>query len=129
MVKKSEANVTRTDKATKTVLVITVGFALVYLATGKTWTLYVSIAVGLMGAVSDYFSRKLDFLWMGLARLLGLIVPNIILGLVFYLFLFPLSLFARLFRREDPLRLQNRGDTVFIKVDKTFDKNSFEKPW
>lgn len=118
-----------TRSATKTVLVITVGFAVAYLITGAMWTLYVSIAVGVIGALSEYLSRKLDFLWMGLARILGLIVPNIILGLVFYLFLFPLSLIARLFRRQDPLRLRNPGETVFVTMNKTFDKNSFEKPW
>ncbi len=114
---------------TKTILTISVGFVLVYLATKWNWAILVSFVVGLIGIVSTYLSQKIEFLWDKLTWLLSLVVPNILLSAVFYLFLFPVSILSKLFGKKDPLRLRNKGSSVFVKVDKDFDKTSFEKPW
>ena len=121
--KKPESN------PTKTALIISVGFIIIYLITEAKWALFVSLTAGLVGSFSDYLSRKLDFVWMKLGWLLGLIVPNIILGLVFYAFLFPISLISKLFGKTDHLSLRNTKETMFITTNKSFDKSSFEKPW
>lgn len=120
---KSEAN------PAKTVLIVSVGFIIVYLVTGGRWALFVSLGVGLIGAFSDYLSRKLDFLWMKLALVLSLIVPNVILGLVYYVILFPISVLSRTLGNRDPLKLKKTNESTFKSMDKTFEKTSFEKPW
>jgi len=114
---------------TKTVLTISVGFVFVYFITKWNWVLAVSFIVGLLGIVSDYMSQKIDFVWMQFAHLMGLIVPNIFLGLIFYLFLFPISMLSRLFGKKDPLHLKNHEDSLFTVLHKDFDKASFEKAW
>lgn len=111
----------------RTVLTITVGFCVVYLATEMRWALITAICVGLIGIFSTYLSEKIDFLWMKLSWLLSLIVPNIILSLVFYLFLFPIALLSKLFGKKDPMMLKNRTDSVFVDVDRDFDKKYFER--
>lgn len=113
----------------KTCLTIAMGFLVVFLATKLNWALYVALIVGLTGMFSTFLSQKIDFLWMKLAGVLSLIVPNILLGAVFYLFLFPISLLARLFRKDDPLMLKNKVDSTFTTENKAFSKGSFEKPW
>jgi len=65
---------------------------------------------------------------MKLAYVMGLIVPNILLCLIFYLFLFPISLIYRQFNK-DSLMLSKMHKTYFIEVNKESDKNSFEKIW
>jgi len=110
-------------------LVITVGFLILYLFTGTRSLLYVSLATGLAGIFSPFLSRQIDFLWNRLAILLGYIVPNILLSLVFFLLLFPLALLARVFRKKDPLQLKRTGQSTYVLRDKVFDKASLENPW
>ena len=113
----------------KTVLVISMGLLLIFLFTQWQWTLFTSLAIGLIGIFSPYLSKKVDFLWMKLTYVLSLIVPNILLGAVFYLLLFPISLFSKLFRKKDPLLLTNRLKSTYTVPERSFDKESFEKPW
>jgi hypothetical protein len=113
----------------KTTLTISVGLIVVYLITKKQWVLSVSFVVGLIGIFSDFLSQKIDFVWMKISWLLSLIVPNIVLSLIFYLLLFPISLLAKLFGEKDTLRLKNNSKTNFIDFKGSFDKSSFERTW
>lgn len=113
----------------KTTLTISVGLIVVYLITKKKWVLSVSFVVGLIGILSDFLSQKIDFVWMKISWLLSLIVPNIVLSLIFYLLLFPISLLAKLFGEKDTLRLKNNSKTNFIDFKGSFDKSSFERTW
>ena len=114
---------------TKTVLTISVGFIVVYLITKWNWEISVSLIVGLIGIFSTYGSKLIAFLWLKLTWLLGLIVPNILLGAIFFLFLFPIAILSRLFGKNDPLNLKNEADSTFRNSNKQFEKVSFEKPW
>ena len=112
-----------------TMLTISTGFIVIFLITNWKWALFVALAIGLFGMFSPYISRKIDYLWMKLAYLLGLIIPNIILSLIFFLFLFPISILSKLFGKKDPLILTNKGNSIYKITSKSFDKKSFEKPW
>ena len=68
----------------KTVLTITLGFLLLFIATKWKWTLTVSVMMGLAGLFSAFLAQKINLLWMKLAYILSLIVPNIVFGLIFY---------------------------------------------
>lgn len=111
----------------RTVLTITVGFTIVYLATEMRWALLVAVGVGLIGVFSKFLSEQIDWFWTKLAWILSLIVPNIILTIIFYLFLFPIALLSRVFGKKDPMMLKDQPKTVFRDVDKEFDKVSFER--
>lgn len=119
----------------KTVLIITVGFLMIYLVIWKRsgvqheWLLYVAAFVGLGGFLSGFVADKINWLWMKLTWVLSLIVPNILMSLVFYLILFPFALISRVFGKKDTLNLQNRSDSVFKDYNKDFDPKSFENPW
>lgn len=123
MLKKS-----KTD-ATLTVLTITVGFLIVHLLTKWSWAIYTSFIIGLLGILSQYLREKIDFLWTKLAWFLSFIVPNILLSIIFFVFLFPLALLSRLFGEKDPMKLKNTTNSLFKNGDKHFDKHSFERPW
>ena len=113
----------------KTVLTISMGFLVVFLITKAKWAINTALIIGLAGLFSTYLSEKIDFVWMKLTWLLSQIVPNILLGAIFYLFLFPISLLSKLFGKKDPLVLKNRLSSTWIGDKKEFDKASFEKPW
>jgi hypothetical protein len=113
----------------KTILTINVGFLLVYLFTGLDWFLYISVVIGLCGLFSSYLASKIDFLWMKLAWILSLILPNVIMTLVFYFFLTPIALLSKLFGNNNPLDLKNMSNSLFKDSNKSFKKESFEKIW
>ena len=113
----------------KTCLTISVGFVVVYLITKANWSLTVALVVGLIGVLSDFLAKKVDWLWMQLTKVLSLIVPNILLSAIFYLFLFPISILARVFGKSDPLLLKNSKSSTYKAENKVFEKESFENPW
>ncbi len=113
----------------KTVLVITVGMMIVYLITKLQWAVYISLSVGISGVLSEYLAKKIDYLWIKLTWILSLIMPNVLLSIVFYIFLTPIAILSRIFGEKNPLSLKNTSSTLFKDSNKKFEKASFEKPW
>jgi len=118
----------KTDTSKSTILIISMGFLVLYLVFFWQWAVIVSLIVGVVGIVSAYLSRKIEWLWMKLAKLLEYIVPNVLLSIVYFLFLFPISLLSRLFTK-DPLMLSKKYKTYYIDINRAIDKKSFEKIW
>ena len=118
----------KTDTSKSTILVISMGFLILYLLFAWQWAVLVSLMVGVVGALSGYLSQKIEWVWMKIAQLLGYIIPNILLTLMFFLFLYPISLLSKLFSK-DPLMLSNQYKTYFVDINKAIDKKSFEKTW
>lgn len=112
-----------------TVLVISMGCLAFYLKTQLNWLLIASFVIGLTGIFSPYLSKWIDYGWMKLTYVLSLIVPNILLSLVFFVFLYPISLAAKLFSKTDNLKLSPGSSSTFITVNKPFKKEDFEKMW
>jgi len=113
----------------RTVLVISLGFTVIYAATGATWALGIALTVGILGAFSNRLATWIDWAWMKLAWVLSLIVPNILLSIIFYGFLFPVALLSRVFGKRDPLLLKRPSASLWQTVDRTPDRESFEKTW
>jgi hypothetical protein len=116
------------DNSKTTILVICIGFLLIYLKFHWKWAVVTSVVVGLIGILSPFLSRQIDWLWMKLTVVLSYIVPNILLSVVFFVFLFPIALISRIFKK-DPLMLKNSYKSYFIEMNKTVDKKSFENIW
>ncbi|MBK8504024.1 MAG: hypothetical protein IPL46_18535 [Saprospiraceae bacterium] len=113
----------------RTVLVITVGMLILDFVTNWTWPLYFSLAIGILGLTSNYLAARIDYLWMKLAWVLSLIIPNIVLSIIFFFMLTPLAILSRLFGEKDKLSIRNTRKSIFKEVSKEFDKGSFEKTW
>lgn len=118
----------KTNTSKSTILVISMGFLILHLTFSWKWAIIVSLIVGVIGILSSYLSSKIEWAWMKLAKLLGYIVPNVLLCIVFYFILYPISLLSRLFNK-DPLMLSKEYSTYFIDIKTEIDKNSFEKIW
>ena len=113
----------------KTVLTICMGLVVVYLITHARYWLLALLIIGLAGMFSSYLATLIDKGWMKLAFILGLIIPNILLGAIFYFLLFPIALASRIFGKKDPLNLRNRLQSNYVESRKEFSKESFEKYW
>ena len=116
-------------KAKSTILVIVVGFIIIYTYSKNYNFLRISIIIGLLGVISDSASLIIDKIWFKISYILGLIVPNILLGLIFYIILFPIAILSRIFGNKDALNLKNNTNTLFINKNSIFKSKSFEQPW
>ena len=113
----------------KTILTIATGFTIIYYFTAGQWALIAAIILGLIGILSTYLSEKVEWAWMKLAFVLSLIMPNVLLSVVFFIFLVPIAWLAKLFGKKDPLLLKNGVKSTFVQVDRTFSQKSFETMW
>ena len=113
----------------KTCLTISMGFLIIYMLGKFEWALWTALLSGLSGMFSKPLAFQIEKFWMLLARVLSYIVPNIIMGLVFFCILLPVSLLSRLFRKQDTLKLLNTATTVYTESNKKYDKAHFENMW
>lgn len=113
----------------KTLLTITVVLVLLYLIYGKIWLLWAAFGLGFTGLLSGTIARGVNYLWEKLTFILGLIIPNIILGIIYYLFLTPIAIAQKLFTGSDPLDLKKPANTNWKITGRTYDSRSFHKTW
>lgn len=113
----------------KTILTITVGMLIIFLFSENNLFLQISLIFGIIGLTSRLLSEKIEVLWFKIAELLSFIVPNILLSVIFYVFLFPLSIFSKLIGNKDLLKLKNKNHSTYIHNVKKFDSKSFDNPW
>jgi len=116
-------------KNLETCLVITTGFVIIFLF--KNWTplLIAAAIVGFVGIFLNKPASWITWVWYKIADILGMIVPKIILALVFFFVLFPLSLLSRIFRKSDLAVNKGSNNTMWISRDYTFSKDDLVKPW
>tara|TARA_B110001452_G_C15235783_1_gene427852 strand:- start:58 stop:426 length:369 start_codon:yes stop_codon:yes gene_type:complete len=113
----------------KTVLTISVGFGIIFLLSDLRWSLYTSLIIGVLGISSNKIGESIDLLWMNLAKVLSFIIPNILLSIIFYLFLFPISVLSKMFRNKDVLQLKDKSKTLWVNTETQNEKKTFEKMW
>ena len=120
---------TTVNNPQKTVLVITVGFLVLYFFSKQNGMLYVSMSIGILGAISSFLAEKIDWLWTKIGWILSFIVPNIIMTLVFYLVLTPTAFLSRIFGKKNVMDLKNTKVSTWKTKHVSYSKESFENPW
>ncbi len=113
----------------KSTLTIVIGFTLLSNYFANKQLLVLSIAIGIISIISEKANDKIIWAWNKLAEVLGVIMPNVLLTLVFYLFLTPLALLNKINRNKNPLQLKNITNSTFISQRKQFTAESLEKIW
>lgn len=119
----------RNYKSKETMLVITVGFLLVYVFLKRPVFLDIALIVGLAGIFSFYVSEKVDWFWNKLSLVLGGISNGILLTIVFFLVLTPIGLMRR-WRKKGSLTYFDPGKTSnFSERAHSFTKKDLENTW
>ncbi len=113
----------------KSTLTIVIGFSLLSNYFHLKPLLILSIAIGLIAIFSEKANDKIIWAWNKISEILALIMPNVLLTLVFYLFLTPLALINRINRKKNPLQLKNNTSSVYKSKRKEFSPDSLEKIW
>lgn len=113
----------------KTSFIIVISLITIYTFVNYEWMLYVAIIIGVGSVISSKMCEFIDYLWMKLAKFLSFIVPNILLIILFYCFLFPLSVISKIFGYKNNISLINDRASFWLDKKTDITKISFEKIW
>ncbi|HHZ64727.1 MAG TPA: hypothetical protein EYN51_04380 [Flavobacteriales bacterium] len=90
--------------------------------------IYISLGLILISLVSKWLSAKLIWLWFKLAEGMGYVMSRVILSIVFFLFLFPISLLYRIFNK-DSLKLRRQEGSTYTDRQHTYSSSDLANPW
>ncbi|MGA8151678.1 MAG: SxtJ family membrane protein [Terriglobales bacterium] len=93
--------------------------------------LFAAMALHVLNMVKPQIYRPVAVVWLGLSDLLGAVVSKILLSLVFFLVVTPISLVRRLFGKDSlKLRIFKAGqDSVMVERNHVFVGQDLERPY
>jgi len=103
------------------ILVIVTGFTGLHFLFGDSTHLkpnvflFVALSIGVISIISSYVAEKIVWVWDGIALILGTINSKILLSVIFYLFLVPIALISRIFKKKDDLMLKKKPKGSYYK--------------
>jgi hypothetical protein len=113
----------------RTILAICTGLLVFYWITSYQGLFIAALLIGIAGTFSAWFSMIVDRYWIRLAEILGIVTSSILLGVIFFLVVFPISILKRVFTRSDSMQLKKQQGSLLITVNKEYPRTSFEKLW
>ncbi|MDF2189774.1 hypothetical protein [Paraflavitalea sp. CAU 1676] len=116
-------------KSLETILVLVLACIVCHLIFKQRYWLIVGLCLGLVGVLAPWAAEMIHWAWNKLALALGFVSGRLILIMVFYVFLFPISLLSRLFRKNEAVRLKKNAGTYYTERNIVYTKESMEHPW
>jgi hypothetical protein len=117
-------------ETSKTLNILSLACLIAYVIFNCKWLVIISLILlffNIIGGKGPSFIAKL---WLGFASFIGNINAKIILAIMFYLVLTPLSMVYRIFNKEAVNYFKTRHDSTYYRdVNITYKKENFEKLW
>jgi len=113
----------------KSILVIVIGLLIISLIFKNQTIHHIGLSLGVICLASSRISDFILWMWYKIAQVLGWVNSKILLTIVFYIFLFPISLLSKVFSKNNSYIKSNRTDTMFIERNHLFSKDDFENVW
>ena len=110
------------------ILVIVLGFGILYLLSDLEWMLYTALGIGITSLIFPLFKQVILWIWFKIAHILGWINTRILLSLVFFVILYPIARLSRLFNK-DKLNLESGQTTLFTTRNHLYVKKDVENIW
>ncbi len=120
----------KSKKEIQNVLIIILGFILLFIIFRWKGFLWIGGILGIPGLISSFLRNYILKTWNKLAEILGFINSRIILALIFYLILTPLALLSRIFSKDKmQLKKGAKKDSYFTIRNHSFSAEDFKNPW
>jgi hypothetical protein len=115
-------------KIVETALVLTTGFLVIYFIFKKPVFLFLALGFGLIGIFLPAIARFIAIAWFKLADVLNFVVSKIVLGMVYFVILFPIAFIYKSLGK-DKMNFENKEDTVWIVRNKKYEAADIENIW
>ncbi len=96
------------------ILIIVTGLSGLHLLFKIDMLLYVALGIAAVSIISSHVAGWIVWLWDKIALVLGTINSKILLSVIFYVFLFPVAIISRAFKK-DALILKKRPEGSYYK--------------
>lgn len=116
------------SKTLETSLVLTTAFMVVYIITENALFLYLALSLGIIGIFIKPFAKIIAIAWFKLADILNYFVSKIILGALFFVILFPISIIYRM-ANKNKLLLKKSVKSIWTIRGDTYSASDFENIW
>jgi len=116
------------NKEYSTILILTLALIVLYLLSDNFIFLYISLGTGTACLISSWLTDKIHWGWMKLSTMLGAISSFVILSVVFFIIMAPLSFIAKLTGKKFVVLKRSEG-SYFKQRDFLYDKESLENLW
>jgi hypothetical protein len=111
------------------VLTIVVGLLVFFYFFKLEGLLIAALIVGILGVFSNFVADKIAWVWLKFAEILGRINSTVLLSLIFFIFLTPLALLMRIFKKDDALKLKRPTASAYDERNHTYVKKDLENTW
>jgi hypothetical protein len=116
------------EKSLETLLVLTGVFVLLFWIYNKKIFLLLALLLILIGIVSPYLTGKISWLWLKFSEIIGNVMSKIILSVIFFVFLIPLALISRIFRKDN-LSLKKKETSYYSNRNHLYSGKDLENIW
>lgn len=111
------------------ILTIVVGLLVFFYFLKLQWLFNTALILGILGVFSDFVAEKVAWLWLKIAEILGRVNSTILLSLIFFIFLTPLALLMRVFKKTDSLKLKKLSGSAYDERNHTYRAKDLENTW
>ncbi|MEL7146140.1 MAG: SxtJ family membrane protein [Bacteroidota bacterium] len=124
-----------TKKEITAILVIVTGLNILAWYLNYKWQLNtdgLTIAAMLIGVISLVFpmvGHYIVWVWYKIAEILGWVNSRILLSIIFFLFLFPISVMYRLFNKDSLAIRKPKRNSIFVERNHQYSAKDFENMW
>ena len=119
---------TNKEKSLETFLVLTGALVVVFWITNKKIFLLLALILVLIGIFSPYLTGKISWLWLKLAEGMGYVMSKVLLSVVFFIFLLPLSFMQKVFKK-DTLSLKRKNISYYSERNHLYTGKDLENMW
>lgn len=111
------------------ILTIVVGLLVFFYFLKLQWLFNAALILGILGVFSDFVAEKIAWVWLKIAEILGRVNSTILLSLIFFIFLTPLALLMRVFKKTDSLKLKKLSGSAYDERNHTYTAKDLENTW
>lgn len=115
-------------KEQQTCLVIMTGLLLFWYFTKNERLVFAAILIGFIGAFLPGVAKWINWAWYKIAEIMGWVMSRILLTAIFYLFLFPIAMLARMFGKSN-VQFFKKEDTYWVERRHQYEKKDLENMW
>ena len=122
-------NISR-EKSLESIIVIAGALLFIHFRYDVVELTYISFGLIVISIISKFATGVIAWLWFKFAEGLGYVMSKVILTVVFFVFLYPVSLLKKLFSGTDELKLKRMDtDSYFTTRDHKYLKEDLDKVW
>jgi hypothetical protein len=117
------------EKNQETILAIVLGLLVIGFLTKINILNIISISLIIVSLFFNSIAGYITWVWLKFSHMMGWVMSKVLLSVIFYLFLFPIALLARLFKKDDLQLKKTTHQTYYSVRNHMYIGEDLKNPW